>query len=163
MLFVGLKKMNPMTVRIYDTQKEVGLRFLDMGTTTGVDSAKAQTIFDKMDEVMVENEIPWDQCVAIGVDNAAVNVGNRNSIKTRVLKKNPAIHFVGCPCHACHNTGQKASIAFRKVNYNYFICKFISINCLFVSSLLFALLSLYGNKLFHSRKQSSTLMTLLLM
>ena len=38
---------------------------------------------------MTENEIPWINCVGFGVDNPSVSIGKYNSIKTRVLEKNP--------------------------------------------------------------------------
>jgi hypothetical protein len=42
-------------------------------------------------------------CVAFSVDNASVNMGKINSIKSRVLVKNPDLYFVGCSSHMAHN------------------------------------------------------------
>ncbi len=52
----GLKKMNPIGVRLYDINlgKVVG-RLLDMGCTSGVQAATAATIFEKMNDVLSEN------------------------------------------------------------------------------------------------------------
>ena len=46
------------------------------------------------------------------MDNTSVNIGTRNSLKTRIVEKNPAIFFNGCPCHIIHNAARKASEAF---------------------------------------------------
>ena len=51
---------------------------------------------------------PWIMCTSVGVDNTSVNIGVRDSLKTRVLNSNPAIYFNGCPCHIIHNAAQKA-------------------------------------------------------
>ena len=59
---------------------------------------------------MIEDGIPWDNCTAFGVANT--NIGAKYSIKSRVTQVNPAVYFVGCPCHIIHNTTQKASEAF---------------------------------------------------
>ena len=64
---------------------------------------------------MTENEIPWINCVGFGVDNASVNIGRHNSIKTRVLEKNLQVYFMGCPCHIFHNTACSASARFNAV------------------------------------------------
>ncbi len=48
-------------------------------------------------------------CTSVGVDNTSVNIGIRNSIKSRVLERNSAIFFNGCPCHIIHNAARKAS------------------------------------------------------
>ena len=61
---------------------------------------------------MMEYEIPWDNCTAFGVDNINSNIGAKNSMKSRVTQVNPAIYFVGCPCHIIHNAAQKATDAF---------------------------------------------------
>ena len=82
----------------------------------GQRSAIAESIFTKTDDVLLSNQIPWTNCVGAGVDNTSVNLGKRNSIMTRVLQQNPAIYFMGCPCHIVHNTALKASASFAQVS-----------------------------------------------
>ena len=109
----GLTKMNPLTVRIFDINRgKVDTRFLDMCTTHGVDAATAETIFSKMNEVLESHDIPWSNCVGVGVDNTSVNIGRHNSIMTRVHQVNPSVYFMGCPCHISHNTANTAAEAF---------------------------------------------------
>ena len=57
---------------------------LDMCTTKG---ATATDIFEKIDSVVTQNQIPCDKCtcIAFSVDNASVYIGRRNPIKSRVL------------------------------------------------------------------------------
>ena len=82
----------------------------------GQQSATAESIFTKMDNVMRDNHIPWTNCVGSAVDNTSVNLGRRNSIMTRVLQKNPKVYFMGCPCHIVHNTAMKAAESFTQVS-----------------------------------------------
>jgi hypothetical protein len=109
----GLEKMNPLTVRIYNYEnKTIATRFLDMCSSH---TATAEGIFGVIDRklselIAVPN--PWDHCTSFGVDNTSTNIGVRNSIKTKVLSKNSAVFFSGCPCHILHNAAQKAAIAF---------------------------------------------------
>ena len=94
----GLSKMNPLTVRIFDDcRKRVDTRFLDMCTTSGTSAATAQVIFEKMDEVLSLHCIPWENCIALSVDNTSVNIGRHNSIMSRVRQKNPNTYCMGCP------------------------------------------------------------------
>ncbi len=69
-----------------------------------------------MNEVLESNGIPWTNCVGVSVDNTSVNLGRNNSIMTRVIRKNPATYFMGCPCHIVHNMAMKASGCFTKVS-----------------------------------------------
>ena len=108
-----LAKMNPITVRLYDVNgNKVVTRFLNMCTST---SGTAQGIYSAMDTKLVELlkcPNPWCMCTSVGVDNTSVNIGVRDSIKTRVLNRNSAIFFNGCPCHIIHNATQKAGDSF---------------------------------------------------
>ena len=135
----GLEKMNPMTVRLFDSDHGiVTTQLLDMCLTSGTyilalcipvyvcvneyatypgpQSGTAASIFAKMDDVLQSNNIPWDNCVGIGVDNTSVNLGRSNSILTRVQQKNPATYFMGCPCHIVHNMATKASGSVTRVS-----------------------------------------------
>ena len=82
---------------------------------TGVHSATACAIFEKMDDVLTRNGISWWNCIGVSVDNTSVNLGKRNSIMTRVQQKNAATYFMGCPCHVLHITSMKAAEVFVKV------------------------------------------------
>ena len=112
-----LDKMNPITVKLFDINTSRAVtRFLDMGVTQGVDAAAASTIFETIDEVMTDNSIPWKNCIAFSVDNTSANLGQFNSMKTRVLERNPNCYSFGCPCHILHNTAGKASAKLEEVS-----------------------------------------------
>ena len=114
---VGLDKMNPVTVKIFDVNSgKIESSFLDMCATKGTDSATAAAIFNSINDVVTSNNIPWSNCVGFGVDNTSVNLGKRNSIYTRVMEKNPACYFMGCPCHLVHNITCRASNKFGAVS-----------------------------------------------
>ena len=76
----------------------------------------AETLFNKIDSILRENRVDWENCVAVGLDNTAVNVGKKNSIMTRVLAKNKNIFINGCPCHIIDNTANKAAERFSEVS-----------------------------------------------
>ena len=108
----GLQKLNPLTVRIYDVTRSsrVSTQLLDMCLTS---SSTAESIFSKVNETLTAHGINWDLCVAFSVDNTSVNLGRKNSIKTRVHSVNPSVCFIGCPCHMVHNTAMKSAEAFQ--------------------------------------------------
>ena len=71
----GLEKMNLLTVRLFDVnQGMVVTHFLDMCLTTGQESGTAESIFNRMDEMLQISEIPWANCVGAGVDITSVNL-----------------------------------------------------------------------------------------
>ena len=53
-----------------------------MCLTKGEHCSKATTLFDAIDEKLLEKDVSWKNCISIGLDNT-------NSVKSRVLKKNP--------------------------------------------------------------------------
>ena len=73
--------MNPITVNIF-YGGSVCSRFLDMCTTIGPTGATAESIFSKMNQVLSSCVIQWGNSVGFGVDNASVNRGKHNSIKS---------------------------------------------------------------------------------
>ena len=68
-----------------------------------------------IDDALKKEDVNWNNCVAVGMDNTSVNMRIHNSIKTRVLKKNSSVHVNGCPCHIVHNTAAKAAETFSEV------------------------------------------------
>ena len=64
----GIEKPNPLTVRIYDNQRQVVTMLLDMCTTSGRDCGTADIIFQKIDSIMSQYDISWGQCIGFGVD-----------------------------------------------------------------------------------------------
>ncbi len=112
----GLEKMFPVTVRIYDVNfGRVLTKFLDMNLLEGREASTADAMFQSVDELLERNSIDWDFCVAIGLDNTNVNIGDHNSIKSRAKEKNEDIIIAGCPCHILHNASGKAGTAFSEV------------------------------------------------
>ena len=83
--------------------------------------ATAPDIYENIDNVITQNQIPWDKFVTFSVDKVSVNMIKGNSIKSRVLVKtltctlfavlaiwhitgeNPDVYFVCCPCYMAHN------------------------------------------------------------
>lgn len=111
----GIEKLNPLTVKIYDASRcQVTTQLLDMCTTTGRNCGTAAAIFEKIESILCNHDISWQNCIGFGVDNTSVNLGIRNSILTRVKEKNEKCYFMGCPCHLIHNIACHASEAFQK-------------------------------------------------
>ena len=112
----GIQKMFPITVRIFDVNfSRIMTKFLDMNLLEGRDASTADVMFESVDNFLSENDIQWDHCMAIGLDNTNVNIGDHNSIKTRAKEKNEDIVIAGCPCHILHNASGKAATAFSEV------------------------------------------------
>ena len=43
-------------------------------------------------------------------------MGKRNSIKSKVLVKNPDVYFVSCPCYMAHNAAGKEEYIFSEAS-----------------------------------------------
>ena len=83
----NLEKMNPVTVRLFDiSQHKVVTNFLDMCLSR---ASTAATIFSSINDAFVSNDVLWDNCVSLGVDNTSVNVGKHRSLFVEAKKLDP--------------------------------------------------------------------------
>lgn len=109
----GIAKMYPITVHIYDVNfNRVMTKFFDMNLIEGSTSGTAATIFQHVDALFQKYEISWHSVTGLGVDNTNVNIGAHDSIKSRVLGKEPNVFVAGCPCHMLHKAAAKGATAF---------------------------------------------------
>ena len=59
-----------------------------MCSTTGEDYSKAETSFTAINDAFKKDGLNWDNVVSVGLDNTNINMGIRNSLKTRILSEN---------------------------------------------------------------------------
>ena len=96
--------MNPLIVPLFDINtSRVDTQLLNMCHTTGQTSGTAATFFKKTDDLMTKLQLLWSNCVGFSLENIRVNLGVRNSIKTRSILKNENCYLMGFPCHIIHN------------------------------------------------------------
>ena len=91
----GVQKMNPIAVRIFDIKnsKTVSEHFFSMCLTEGDDAGKASKLFEAIEESFEADEIPWNSCASLSIDNTNSMVGKQNSVVSRFLQKNPNIYW----------------------------------------------------------------------
>ena len=86
----GLSKMNSLIVRIFNVNKStVSQKFLDIFLTSGVDAAKSSENFQKINGVLRQCDVSWENCMSFGVDNTNSNIDAVNSIRSRVIRLIP--------------------------------------------------------------------------
>ena len=91
------KKYFAVLVRYWDDNvHHVATRFLAMPVSN---IATAERLFDTLNAVMEEHEIPWENVVGYASDTANVMVGAHNSLLSRVRAKQPQVFSLGCLCH----------------------------------------------------------------
>ena len=56
-------------------------------------------MFEKICSIFQSDEIPWQNCASLSLDNTNAMVGKRNSVGPRFLEKNPNVFIGGCPRH----------------------------------------------------------------
>ena len=83
---MGLEKMNVACIHIFDVDRsnKVEVKFFNMCTTSGEHCSTTESLFNAINNTFTLDDISWEQCVSIWLCHANVNVGNKNSIKSRV-------------------------------------------------------------------------------
>ena len=88
------KKYFAVLVKYWDDK--VATRFLAMPVCN---IATVEKMFEALDKVMEEHEIPWENVVGYASDTANVMVGAHNSVLSRIRDKQPKVFSLGCLCH----------------------------------------------------------------
>ncbi|XP_052212161.1 uncharacterized protein LOC127831212 [Dreissena polymorpha] len=84
-------------VRTYDKDVlQVNTFFLAMPICN---VGNGENLFMCLQEVFTANNIPWENVVGYSSDNAAVMIGNNNSVLSRIRGKVPNVVNIGRPCH----------------------------------------------------------------
>lgn len=84
--------MNPLTVKIWETN--------GVGYGYGYGNNNWRRLWHCGNHIQ-QDGLRAQDCIALSVDNASVNMGDGNSIKSRVMKEKPSVLILGCPCHMC--------------------------------------------------------------
>ena len=114
----GIQQINAVCAHIFDVNRsnKMEIKFYDMCTTSGEDWSKAETLFNAIDSTFVKDDLSWTHCVSVGLDNTNGNMGNRNSVKSRVLQKNASCFIAGCSCHLAHIPAKKGGSAYSQTS-----------------------------------------------
>ena len=83
-----------------------------MCLTSGEHGAQASDIFNAVNEEFARDDLCWEQCVAMSVDNASTMVVIHNSVVSGLLSKHEV--FYKRPCHLAHIAASHANEAFSK-------------------------------------------------
>ena len=85
--------MNPVSIRVFYVKrsKTVNDHFFNMCLTEGEDSDKSYKISEAIAASFEKDDMPWDNCVALSVDNANAMIGRNNSVASLFLEKKPCV------------------------------------------------------------------------
>ena len=71
-------------------------------------SATGENIFRTLTTELQNHNLQWQNCLALGGDNAPVMSGTKKGLLGCVRQVNPNIYFAGCPCHLIVLGGKNA-------------------------------------------------------
>lgn len=100
----GDDKCMVILVRIFDTNtasittKFIGIPICNFST--------AADLFEKLNTLFKERDIPWENCIGYISDNANVMIGKKNSVLSRIQEQNPNVYNLGCICHLANLCAQ---------------------------------------------------------
>ena len=93
-------KFYPIVLRhLSDTGVKVSL--LSVPTVTE-SSATGENIFNTINSELHKHDLRWENCLALGGDNAPVMSGQKKGLFGYAKRQQPNMYFAGCPCHLMH-------------------------------------------------------------
>ena len=105
----GDDKRLTILVRVLDrTVKRVTTRFLYL---PNCNIGNGENIFNSLQQVLLDRQIPWANLIGYCSDNASVMIGKHNSVLTSIKQQQPIVFNLGCICHlaniCCQNGVKK--------------------------------------------------------
>ena len=95
---IGVVKSACMVIRTFDeeagTVRSEFYKLAELG-----EKADAQTLFAAVESAFMEDGIPFDNLLGFASDGANAMLGRHNSVKTRLMEKQPNLFVIHCICH----------------------------------------------------------------
>ena len=119
-------KFYPIILRYIDSAGDICESLLDV-PTVDEPSCTGENIFNLMNAKLRANGLQWENCLALGADNANVMAGDKNGVIGRIHRVSPNTYFAGCPCHLIAIAAKNAAktlpmdISERLVDIYYFL------------------------------------------
>ncbi|XP_021376724.1 uncharacterized protein LOC110465317 [Mizuhopecten yessoensis] len=108
-------KQFPLVVRTVDPESmTVDSELLSIPVCT--ESATGRNIFGLMDKELKARNIPWENCLSLGCDNASVMTGHKKGVFAFVKEQQPQVYLSGCPLHLVHIAARKAAEALSAID-----------------------------------------------
>jgi hypothetical protein len=97
---VGTKKSLVVLARFFNKDlNKVKDHFVDL---IEVSDASAKSLFNSIKLLLDSNNIPYNNLIGFGADNASVMMGNLGGVKAKLQEISPHIVIQGCGCHSLH-------------------------------------------------------------
>ena len=124
---ISVVKSACMVIRIFD--EEAGIVWSEFYKLAELgEKADAETLFAAVESAFMEDAIPFDNLIGFASDGASAMLGRHNSVKTRLLAKQPHLFVIHCICHvaalcashACCNAIPNEVEQLLRDTYNFF-------------------------------------------
>ena len=101
-------KFYPIILRYVDHSGSVTSSLLQVPSVEDP-KCSGENIFKLLDEQLTAHSLSWDNCLALGADNANVMSGKNNGVIGHIRHQAPHVYFAGCPCHLLHLSAKYAT------------------------------------------------------
>ena len=95
---IGVVKSACMVIRIFDDEagavRSEFYNLIELG-----EKADAQTLFEAIESAFIQDGISFQNLLGFASDGANAMLGRHNSVKTRLLAKQPHLFVIHCICH----------------------------------------------------------------
>lgn len=103
-------KLFPIVIRSFD--EDAGeVRSDVLSVPNCKEAATGKNIFELMNSELIAANIPWQNCLGLGSDNASVMSGHKNGVIAFIKEKHPSACLMGCVCHLIHIAAEKGANA----------------------------------------------------